>query len=157
MNPIENYKDVEINGRTFRIRKFDARTGSFMLIKITGLLAPLFKNMDLSKFKDVKNVSEIKLDALNIPGLMSGLGNLSEEDFEYVQGKCLQVCSEVLPAGLTPVLNSNGTFGVTGIEDDTMTVLALTAHTLIFNVKGFFSGSPLASLVGGLMNTFPQD
>lgn len=157
MNPTENFKDVEINGRTFRIRKFDARTGSFMLLKITGLLAPLFKNLDLSKLKEAKDASEVKLEALNIPGLMSELGNLSEKDFEYVQGKCLQVCSELLPAGPTPVLNSNGTFGVAGIEDDTMTVLALTAHTLIFNVKGFFSGSPLASLVGGLLNTFPQD
>ncbi|KPV60716.1 hypothetical protein QJ48_04085 [Paenibacillus sp. A3] len=157
MNPIENYKNVEINGRTFRIKKFDALTGSFMLIKITGLLAPLFKNLDLRKLKEAKDASEVKLEALNIPGLLSELGNLSEKDFEYVQGKCLQVCSEVLPAGPTPVLNSNGTFGVTGIEDDTMTVLALTAHTLIFNVKGFFSGSPLASLVGGLLNTSQQD
>ena len=152
----ENYTDVEISGRKFRIKKFDARTGSFMMIKITGLLAPLFKNIDLGKFKDVKEASDVKLDAFNISGIMTELGSLSEKDFNYVQDKCLQVCSEVLPAGMTPILNSNGSFGVLGLEEDTMTVLALTAHTLIFNVKGFFSASPLASLLGGLLTTSPQ-
>jgi len=126
------------------------------MIKITGLLAPLFKNIDLGKFKDVKEASDVKLDAFNISGIMTELGSLSEKDFNYVQDKCLQVCSEVLPAGMTPILNSNGSFGVLGLEEDTMTVLALTAHTLIFNVKGFFSASPLASLLGGLLTTSPQ-
>ena len=155
--PTENYKDVEITGRTFRIKKFDARTGSFMLLKITGLLAPLFKNVELNKLKDVKEVSDVNLDAFNISGIMSQLGGLSEDDFTYVQDKCLQVCGEMLPAGFVPILNANGTFAVQGLEEDTMTVLALTAHVLIFNVKGFFSGSPLASLVGGLLTTSPRN
>lgn len=157
MKPIETHKDVEIGGRTFRIKKFDALTGSFMLIKITGMLAPLFKNMDIGKLKDVKDVSEVSPDAFDISGIMAEIGNLSEQDFKYVQEKCLRVCSEVLPAGLSPVLNPNGSFGVIGIEEDTMTVLALTVHTLIFNVKGFFSGSPLASMLGGLLTSSPQD
>lgn len=156
MKPVENFKDVEISGRTFRIKKFDARTGSFMLIKITGLLAPLFKNVDMGKLKDVKDVSEVNPEAFNIAGLMSELGNLTEKDFTYVQDKCLQVCGEMLPAGFAPVLHPDGNFGVAGLEDDTMTVLALTAHTLIFNVKGFFSGGPLASIVGGLLTTSPR-
>lgn len=153
MNPVENYKDVEINGRKFRIKKFDARTGSFMLFKVTGLLAPLFKNIDLGKLKDVKSVSDVNVEALNISGVISELGNLSEKDFNYIQDKCLQACGEMLPAGFTPVLHSNGSFGVTGLEEDTVTVLALTAHALIFNVKGFFLGSPLASILGGISTT----
>jgi len=157
MKPTENYKDIEINGRTFRIKKFDARTGSFMLIKITGLLAPLFKNMDLAKLKEAKDISDVNLEALNITGVMSELGNLSENDFSYVQDKCLRVCGALLPAGYTPLLNGNGSFAVAELEEDTMTVLALTAHVLIFNVKGFFQGSPLASLVGGLLTTSPQN
>lgn len=157
MKPAENYNDIEINGRNFRIKKFNALTGGFMLIKITGLLAPFFKNLDLSKLKDVKKPSEMDINSLNLPGIMAELGNLSEEDFTYIQTKCLQVCSESLPAGFVSVLNGSGAFGVTGLEEDTMTVLALTVHTLIFNVKGFFLGSPLASLVGGLLNTSRQD
>lgn len=157
MKQVENYKDIDINERKFRIKKFSALTGGFMLIKIAGILAPFFKNLDLSKFKDAKDPSEVNLAALNIPGIMAELGNLSEDDFNYIQKKCLQVCSEMMPAGLVPILNDNGSFGVIGLEEDTMTVLALTVHTLIFNVKGFFHGSPLASLVGGLLTTSPQD
>jgi hypothetical protein len=156
MKPVDNYKDVIINERTFRIKKFDALTGSFMLLKITGLLAPLFKNLNMAKLKDVKEVSEVNLDAFNISGIMVEIGNLSEKDFNYVQEKCLRVSSEVLPAGLVPVLNENGAFGVTGIEEDTMTVLALTAHAIIFNVQGFFQGSPLQALTAGMLGTFRQ-
>ncbi|NOU95590.1 hypothetical protein GC093_20490 [Paenibacillus sp. LMG 31456] len=157
MKQVEKHKDVEINGRTFRIKKFDALTGSFMLIKITGLLAPLVKNMDLGKLKGVNDVSEVDLKAFNIPGIMEGLGSLTEEDFKYVQERSLRVCGEMLPAGFTPVLNGEGNFGVLGLEDDTMTVLALTTHALVFNVKGFFQGSPLASIVGGLLTTSQQN
>lgn len=151
---MDNFKDVTISGRTFRIKKFDARTGSFMLLKVTKLLAPLFKSISLTKLSEMKD--EVSPEALNISGLMEGLGDISEDDFTYIQDKCLNVCSEVLPGGLTPVLNSNGTFGAIGLEDDTATVLALTAHVLMFNVKGFFQGSPLASLVGGLLTTSPR-
>jgi hypothetical protein len=156
MKQVEHFKDVEVNGRMFRIRKFDALTGSFMLIKITGLMAPLLKNLDMSKLKNVNEASDVQLDAFNLPGIMAELGNLPEEDFKYIQGKCLRVCHESLSAGLTPILNENGSFAVMGLDEDTMTVMALTVHALVFNVKGFFTESPLASIVGGLLTTSPQ-
>lgn len=157
MKTIENYQDVEIMGRKFRIKKFDARTGSYMLLKIMGLVTPLFRKVDFDKLKDVKDVNDVNIGAIDILGLVTELASLPEKEFNYIQEKCLRVCSELLAAGPTPVLNENGSFGVLGLEDDTMTVIALTAHTLIFNVKGFFSGSPLASMVGGLLTTSQQD
>lgn len=149
MKKVQPYKDVEINDRTFRINKFDARTGSFMVFKITKLLAPLVKNLDLTKFKDVKEASDVDLGAFDLSGIINELGNLSEDDFTYIQDRCLKVCSEVLPAGLAPVIDKNGFFGVGDLEDDTMTVLALTAHALIFNLQGFFLGSPLQTFFKG--------
>lgn len=156
MNKVQYYKDVEINDRTFRIKKFDARTGSFMIFKITKMLAPIVKNLDLAKLKDVKEASDVDLGAFDLSGIMTELGNLSEDDFTYIQDKCLQVCSEVLPAGLTPVIDKNGFFGASDLEEDTMTVLALTAHAIIFNVHGFFQGSPLQKLFPGISNTSQQ-
>lgn len=157
MNKAVSYKDVIINDRTFRIKKFDARTGSFMVTKITKLLAPIVKHLDFKKLKDVKEASDVDLGAFDFSGIMSSLGDLSEDDFTYIQDKCLKVCFEVLPAGLAPVLDpSTGYFGVSDLEDDTMTVLALTAHALIFNVSGFFQGSPLAGLVQGILTTSRQ-
>lgn len=155
MNPVETHKDVTINERKFRIRKFDARTGSFMLFKIMGLLNPLVKSLDLNKLKDVKDPSKVDLSAFNFSSILAEIGNLSESDFNFVQEKCLRVCYEDLPAGMTRVLNDDGHFGVVGLEEDTMTVLALTVHTIIFNLKGFFGGSLLASMLGGLSTTFP--
>ncbi len=102
------------------------------------------------------NVEDISLDGINIPGIALELGKLSEEDFRYLQIKSLQLCSESLPAGFIPILSPNGTFAVGGLEDETMMVMVLMIHALIFNVKGFFIGSPLASIVGGLLTSSPQ-
>ena len=144
MSRYDNAKIVKVNNREFSIRKFDARTGSFMLVKVTGLLAPVFKG---AKFKVDKSEGD-KLPSIDISGVISVLSTLSEADFIYIQDKCLNVCFEILDSGPAKVLNENGSFGVIGLEDDTMTVMALTAHALIFNVTSFFSGSPLAGLVG---------
>jgi hypothetical protein len=157
LKKVQSYKDVEINERTFRIKKFDARTGSFMVFKITKILAPIVKNLNLNKLKDVKEASDVELDAFNLSGIMTELGNLSEDDFTYIQDKCLKVCSEVLPGGLAPVVDpQTGFFGVSDLEEDTMTVLALTAHAIIFNLQGFFQGSPLQKLFPGISTTSLQ-
>lgn len=145
MNKLEDSKVVTIKDREFCIKKFDARTGSFMLVKVSGLLAPMFKNFKLSK---EKKPEDIKVSDIDISGAISVLSTLTEQDFNYIQGKCLGVCFELLPSGPANVLADNGSFGVIGLENDTMTVMALTAHALIFNVTSFFEGSPLAGLVG---------
>jgi hypothetical protein len=148
---MEKYKDVEINGRKFRIRKFPARTGAFVLIKVTGMIAPFFKGANLADLK-----SGIT-DATAIAGIMEKLGDISESDFNYLQEKCLGVCSEVLPGGLAPVLNENGTFGVIDFEEDVIGVLALTAHALMFNLYPVFQGAGLGSILGAASNTFPRN
>lgn len=148
MSRYDDGKEVEIKGRKFSIRKFDARTGSFMLIKVAGLLAPMFKSIA----KDVK-VEDFKMSDVDISGALSVLSTLSEKDFRYIQEKCLQVCYELLPAGPTKVLNDNGSFGVIGLEEDTMSVMSLTVHALIYNVSGFFSESPLGSMVGAILTS----
>ena len=146
-------KEVEIKGRKFSIRKFDARTGSFMLIKVAGLLAPMFgKSFGVSFGKVVENAEDITMSDIDISGALSVLSTLSEKDFDYIQSKCLKVCYELL-AQPTPVLNDNGSFGVIGLENDTMSVMSLTVHALIFNVSGFFAESPLASMVGATLTS----
>jgi len=37
-----------------------------------------------------------------------------------------------------PVMLYDGRWGVEGLDTDTMTVLTLTIHTLIFNIADFF-------------------
>jgi len=152
MKAYEDFKEVEIKNRKFVIRKFDARTGSFMLIKVTGLIAPMLKGLDLKKIQ-AKEEGAFDLGDIDIASIVSGLTSLSEQDFNYIHDKCLQVCMEDLAAGATRVMNPDGSFGVIGLEKDSATTLALVAHALIFNVTGFFGGSPLAGILGGLLGT----
>ncbi|MFP3391017.1 phage tail assembly chaperone [Brevibacillus sp. SIMBA_040] len=153
------HKDVEISGRKFRIRKFPARSGSFILIKLTTILMPIFTSlMPLFKsglMKDEKEGSfeDFKVDDKVISTVMSHLGNISEQDFTYIQEQALKVCYESLSAGLAPVLNDNGTFGVEDLEDDTMLVMGLTIHALVFNLTSFFQGSGLGGIVPGLTSS----
>ena len=134
----EDYKDVEVGGRKWRIGKFDAMEGSYMLFKIMGVITPLLS----------KKTSEDRADEVNYTEMFLGVTTLSKQDFKEIQIGCLKVCSEHLAAGFAPVLNENGTYGVIGIERDTSTVLALTVHALMFNVADFFAASPFGSLIG---------
>lgn len=151
----QKFSDVVINERTFRVYKFGARDGSYIIIKMSGLLSEMFRGVDFSKIKDAKDPSEVDLKGFDIAGMISRLSNISEKDFSYLQEKCLNVCSEKLKSGFVPVLNDNGSFGVIDLEDDTITVMALTAHALIFNLMGFFQGSVLSGVMSGLLTT-PQ-
>lgn len=141
------HKDIEINGRKFRIKKFSARTGSFILFKMTTLLAPLLKGMSPNINASLENVDVNKM----IENLMSL--HISEQDFDYLQSKSLQVCYELLPAGPAPVLNEYGDFGVLDLEDDLATVMSLTIQALAFNMTSFFQDSGLKGFLGNLISS----
>ncbi|GAA0083128.1 phage tail assembly chaperone [Clostridium sporogenes] len=137
---VETCKDIEINERKFRLNKMDARTGSFMLFKLMKILTPIFKNIK------VDNAEDISLDDINLTDLMSSIFDLQEDEFRYIQDNCLRVVEEILPAGPAKVLDKYGNFGIMNIELDTSLLTNLTIQSLVFNVKGFFDGSPLTSI-----------
>ena len=134
------FKDVDVNGRKFRIGKFDALEGSYMLFKILSVISPLLSNKSVQNEAGEVNYSEMLL----------GITSLSKSDFKEIQLSCLKICSEHLAAGFAPVINENGSYGVIGIERDTAAVINLTVQALMFNVSDFFAGSPLSSLTGAL-------
>lgn len=144
------HKDIEINGRTFRLNKMTARTGSFMLLKLMKIITPIFKNIKGDSLEDMS------LGDLNITELSNSLFDLPENEFRYIQDNCLQVIEELLPAGAQKVLDKHGKWGVLNIEFDTGLVMNLTIQSLIFNVTGFFNGSPLSSILKGLNLSQPN-
>lgn len=150
----ENFKKIKIQDRNFIIRKFDALTGSYTVLKIGALFAPLFKNIDFAKIDANTEDVMSNLSAIDLSGIGISLSSLKEEDFLYVQRKCLQVCYEDLPAGSAQVLKENLTFGVNDI--DSKTAMALMIQTIIFNVTDFFPENLLDLITGGL-NTFQQN
>ena len=150
LNKRATVKIIELEGRKFKITKFDAMKGSYMLFKVIGIITPLIETLRKSckgNAKDVKDIKDINLEGLNFTEIAAGLVNMKEQDFKYIQENCLKSCYEILAAGDAPVLNENGTYGIIGIETDLKTVMALTIHSLMFNVSGFF-GENLFKLAG---------
>lgn len=132
----ENFKDVEIGGRKFRIKKFDALTGSYILYVILTQALPM--GMGAS-----------------IPGLADAtagvsLTPMSKQKFIEIQMDCLRACSEILPVGDTiapvPVLMEDGRWGAPGLEDDIVLVISLTIQALGYNAQSFFDVNALGNL-----------
>lgn len=146
MTPAENYKIIEVNGRKFRLNKMSARTGTFMLLKITKILPPILENISLDQLdEDNFNIKE-----LNLSKLLEPIFDMDEKEFHYIQDNCLKTVEEILPAGAQAVLNDNGQWGVLNIEFDMALVMNLTVQSLWFNLQGFFKGMPFSSTANKL-------
>lgn len=136
-------KVIDLNGRSFTIRKFDARTGSRILFKVMNIFKPFLKDIG----REVVDNAKKKDAEVDNTKFLEAFMNISDEDFIMIQDACLRVCFEQLPAGLTPVLDRAGNFGVIGLEDDTTTVLALSIQALTFNLEDFFSEKNMSLLL----------
>lgn len=137
MDKRETSKIVPLDGRKFRINKFDAMTGSYIAYKLMGEMLP----MGLSAKVGAPSSSNI----------------MSKADFVDLQKDCLKACAEMLPAGDAQVMNEDGTWGVNDLEKDAKTVLALTIHVLTFNIMGFFDESLLSSMAEAMSIILPQN
>lgn len=144
----EKLVEIEVEGkkRTFVVKKFDARTGSYVIYTVLNRLLP-----SILEFSQPEARQKLELGTTNAVTEMAtkvlSSSTLSEAEFLDLQNKCLRVCYEVLPAGNTPVINTAGQYGVIGLEDDLVTVFRLTLEALVFNLRGFFTG-------GGLTQAF---
>lgn len=128
----ETQKIVELVGRKWVVKKFDALTGSYIAYKLLSQLLPS------------------GLDSLVRGQESPKLPVMSKEEFTELQLSALQVCYEKLQSGLVPVIGDNGGWGVVDIEDNASLVIGLTIHSLIFNLTGFFEGNALKDLMEGL-------
>ena len=75
---------------------------------------------------------------------------MGKQEFFELQKDCLAVCHELIMVGdseqALPIF-LNGQWARPELEDDVMTIMALTVHALIFNVTGFFEGDALKELI----------
>ena len=129
----EAFKDIEIGGRKWRIGRFDAMTGSYITMLVLMQMLPM--GMD---------------EQIGMGSLGKGRSLMDKQTFFDVQADCLKVCSELQSIGDSvapiPVMLSDGRWGVAGVEEDMPTILALTVHTLIFNISDFFQEGALNDL-----------
>ncbi len=154
---MEKFKTVLIKDREYRIGKFGARDGSFILLKVAGILAPIVEAlMSSGKIKEItaaESFEDFKLGDFEISKLVAPLTQMAEADFKYLQAKCLGVCGVKVASGYVPILNDTGEFSQPEMDDDVATAMFLMVHTLMHNLMGFFVGSPLSGLLGGILST----
>ena len=117
----ETRREVTLQGRTFVISKMPCMTSVYLGYLIMTSALP--------------GIIEAKI---GITG-MGARTAMSPKDFNLVMGDSLSVISEVLPAGNTPVLNSEGKFAVSDLDTNGPLVTVLVAHSLKFNLEGFFT------------------
>lgn len=141
------FKEFEVGGRKFQVKRFDALTGSYIAFTLFEKILPVIMgNKDQFIGSKTPDVSADKFSEM----LPSTLFKMSRENFTALQKDCLKVCYEVLPAGLTPVIGANGRWGIIGVDTDTGLILRLTIEALLFNLLGFFKEGGLSSLVTSL-------
>ena len=141
----ETKKIVEIQGRKFEIRSFDAFTGSYIAFTLMEKMLPM--GME-AKVMNTLRAEGQDVDALPTPNRAL----MSKGEFIAFQRDVLSVVGEVLPARTAPIFNENGTWGVSDIEGNAMLVILLTIHALVFNIAGFFTGDGLKELKAGLQS-----
>ena len=129
----ESFKDIDIQGRKWRITRFDALTGSYIAYKLLFQMLPM-------------GIEE------NVPGmnLPKGRSLMTKEEFVDLQKDCLAVCSELTVVGNQqvpiPILMRGGSWAIDGIDQDIMLVMVLTMHCLVFNISSFFEQDALNDL-----------
>lgn len=149
-----NYKDIELTvagkKRKFRINKFDARTGSYILYTVMSRFLPSILQLK-SGAETITDMSK----TVNPEDIVSSI-TMSDGEFNKLQNAALQVCEEILPAGATPVVDASGNFSVIGLEKEAVAVFVLTTQALVFNLSGFFGEDGLTSLLSGIQQVTPS-
>jgi len=138
----ETFKDVTIGEKKFRIGKFDAQTGSYIVYQLLSNFLPMIAKNGLP------NLDE-KADTV-LEKITSSLPLMPREQFFQLQKDCLYVCNEIALAGNVetpiPVVLSDGSFCDKEMECDVVITMALMIHALVFNVSGFFGASGLKGI-----------
>lgn len=127
----QNAKLIDIEDRTFKVKKFDPLMGNYILLQIMQYVLPF----SISEKAGIPESITNRTDRVNI----------SKKDFIELQRDVLSVCYETLPAGDAPVVREDGTYGVMDFNSNIAIRLLIAAFT--FNFSDFFGENGLTSLL----------
>lgn len=135
----ETFKDVEIGKRKFRLSKFDALTGSYIVYAVLTQILPMGIGEQIEGLPSAAEGKPVSI--------------MPKEKFIEIQKDCLKCCAEIVPAGGTiapvSVMLPDGRWGVPDIEQDAAMALLLTVNVLGYNVKSFFDANTLEMFKSG--------
>lgn len=126
--PTNLYTEVTIDDRTFRIKKFDAKTGLKLARLVIAKAAPILPMIQDGNTSDARVFTAIG-------GILE---SLDDADLDNIIDKCLRVCYEDLPAGPAPVIDDLGHYGVENVEYDMMLTLRLCIEAIKWGASDFF-------------------
>ena len=126
---IERQKQIELDGRQFILHKLPAAKSYALLVEMLTKALPI-------------GVISGALEDFVPAGVLNAAGKqpVTAEEIEALQLKLLQGVEEVLPAGPTKILDSQGHFKVPDLEDDMILFGQLLAKAVGFQYKDFFTG-----------------
>lgn len=120
---------IEIDGRTFQLKSFDPLIGNYILVTLFSVVLP-FGIGDAIK-------SAIGSGSENIPTKVSDSSVLiDKKSFVELQKDILSYVEEILPAGNTPIILSNGNYGIMNFNMGIAIKLLIAEIT--FNFSDFF-------------------
>lgn len=127
---MEKTKDIDISGVRYQVCKMTARDGSWIAMQILTKVLPA-------------GLDEKVTGGSSLPAKRS---DMSEQEFHSIQDHCLAVCRVYKLVGSMdvphPVFDRPGQLRPE-LEHDVLTVMALTAHALAFNIAPFFAEDAL--------------
>lgn len=158
-------KNIEIEGRKFAVTKYTAMDGLKVAKLILAKILPVFQDFipllqnrqnGEPKAEAESNMIAEVMENFSLDTIAEALDKISGEDFDYIVSKSLQSITESLPAGYSPVMYANGTFGVENVEHDPVLVLRLTCEAVMWGCGDFFDGNRLTSVMKPLFNGSQQ-
>ena len=112
--------DIEVNGKEYRLAKLNAMTQFHVSRRIMPIIASMAGDGDV------------------MSKILGAVGHLSDEDSEYVIGKCLTGCLRKRDDGGYAKIYQNGNFL---FEDIGLAeIIRLTMATIEENLTDFFTG-----------------
>ena len=138
----QEYKDVTVNGKNFRIGRINAMMGTIILRKMVGTSAGAIAGAGTAS-----------------AGAGALIGGLSTEDEMFVQKELLKVVSFEKAVGentvYVPLLAENGLVADPDVRDDVGAIDALQTESMEYNILPFFVASA-ARLLKSVAQLAPQ-
>jgi len=148
----EKEREITVSGRRWKVKKFDALTGSYIALKLMSKLSHIAF--------DIASGGEINTIAMAM-SIANEIGTLTKQEFGEIQKECLHVCSLVSVVGDktvdAPLRLPDGRWAVGEIEDDALLVMTLVSHVLLFNLTSFFDGVALKESAKTFEGLIPFD
>lgn len=125
---IERQKQIELDGRQFILHKLPAAKSYALLVEMLTKALPI-------------GLISGALEDFVPAGVLSSAGKqqVTAEEIEALQLKLLQGVEEVLPAGPTKIIDSQGHFKVPDLEDDMLLFGQLLVDVVGWQYKDFFT------------------